>query len=1080
MAGISALALTGFQPVGAVDSDTSKLQQDQPPEAKHAWKVTQAASSSEVPANIMPRIDSYRRIEAEDYVYAKGAVIAKQAGERCVALAGGDAFAAYPNVNLVMGRTKVKVRYAADRTTEMRVRLDEPGGREIAAISLPATGGKWCEAVADVADAIECHDLYLSADGPLKIDWFSFVPNKGDYKAAVDYAIGHNNEGKNSRGPGGDRGLAIYPELYAITKDPKYLKNAVKIARRMIEDYKKLGGEEPVVPGGKSICDRGFIGRRPLLLLGELALTKGDLTPEEKEILRKILESLVRNGTYDAGNVVNRSMGYYLGIPPTLRLFPDISIHKELVEYRDKLVREFIQLKQPLENSAGYETIDYFYLPKIIEDFNLSYLYQDPGMQRVFMNFKTSIYPSGQRPFFGDYGGKFAAGPQYISALETIASVYKDGRAKTLAHRMAASSVLNRPQVKPWDDGMSMDALCHAYQIADDSIPEAELEGGVFLIKRLTGHLDKVFFMSNGTRNSFNATFDLINGGEHSDNDALTLCNVAKGGRAHLYDVAGRDESNHSRPIIRDTMAEIPRPAANKQGWQFVCIDLQRHWTWDNIPAFKGGFTRFHGGGYNKVPILSEAYVYNPEKEFAFALTGSGKLKQPARFFIAEITLTKGNGEKRVIEDFASPTGWMGQNFKVVADSETGRKCGQFDVGPEVPAPYFGRVFEMPLDINNRDYDRLTFWFKAEGANDDFVLNDLCFTIGEKQMYPRNYLMHHNPMYKVATDYVADGERAGFGSFTLDERDYRGDALTRQRQCLFVKNEMMWVRDVFDLKENPKRTAAVMWRFDKVQEHGNWFLTSDEGDSVLYLVPRSQSEIAHKTDLTNNVAFKKTPEVNKEVVYQASDKGGKYFDALLIPLDPGQNAEAIAGNIRVEYDKDGVTLIAVGEDLMMMNPTGKAVSAGRITTDCAQLYIKYVDGKLNVVCGAQGSMIKIGAETIVSSPTKSEVLQKAFAPVPPAQVQIAEADTMTWGAVKYVPLRLAADRLGFDFHWDAGSQNATITRNSIALNFKGGCKSALVNGREWKMPAAAELAGDELMLPESDWKALRAEDYYHE
>ena len=1047
-----------------------------------------AVISPSAPTKTVEQIDSYKPIEGRDFRSGQEASIVSDNNLRYLTLHGSkskEAWACFPDVSLAMGRTKLKLRYSAGTPASFSLRLDSPQGPVIATASLAGTQGAWKELAMNVHDANERHHLYLTSDAPLNIDYFTFVPNKNDYKAAIDFSIDRMDLKKAGRGPGGENGWAVFPQMYEATKDPRYLKAAVAIARNIIADYRK--GETP-----KQIYGRGgFLAHRPWMLLTEFVLAQGDLTPDEKEILRKVAEDFVLNGTYDAGNVMNRSMGYYLGVPPTLRLFPDIAVHDQLVEYRDRAVKQFLQIKQPLENSAGYETINYFYLPKMIDDFDLQYLFQDPGMKHVFMDFKNSIYPSGVRPMFGDYGGMFVGGSvQYVSALERIAAEYKDGEAKTLAHRMIGHSVLNKSPslTKPWDDGMGMDAVVNAYLHGDDNVAESELQGGVVLNVRLTGHLDKVLFKSNGTPASFNATFDLINGGEHSDNDALSLNNVAKGERAYLYDVAGRNEANHSRPLIRDSLAEVPRPAPNKQGWQFVCLDLQRHWTFDNIAAFKNGKTRFRGGGYFTSPIIPEEYAYDPAKEFLFAMTGSGKLNKPAKFSIAEMTLEKGNGEKKILEDFSKAEGWKGRDFQVVTDPETGRKSGQFTAVPDPKGPQFGKIFPMPLDIDGRDYDRLSFWFKAEGADNDFALKDTSFTIGEKQMYPRNYLMHHNPVYKVAADYVTDGDPAAFGSFTLDERDYRGEPLMRRRQCLFVKNELMWVRDVFDLKADPKRTAAVTWRFDRLQQNGDWFLTGDQGEGVLFMVPRLDMEIGHKTDLVNNIAFSKTPEVNKEVAYQASINGtGKsapvrYFDSLFIPLDPGQDAAKVASSIRVEHDKEGVTLLSVGKDLLlMMNPTGGKVSAGRISTDCAQLSVRFLDSKLASVCGTKGSVIQVDGQTIVSSEAKtgkSDVLQKTLLPIPSLKGEIAPSEKVTKDGVTYVPLRLAADRLDFTADWNDLSKTLTMTRNSLVMNFREGSKFAWVNGHEWQLPSPVTLIGKELMISESTWEALRSEKYY--
>ena len=106
----------------------------------------------------------------------------------------------------------------------------------------------------------------------------------------------------------------------------------------------------------------------------------------------------------------------------------------------------------------------------------------------------------------------------------------------------------------------------------------------------------------------------------------------------------------------------------------------------------------------------------------------------------------------------------------------------------------------------------LDFWYKIV-ADEPQHFGTL--TIGDRTGYPHNYLDHLLPMFQPSLKEFRDMPESTHVDFVLDREDAAGRPQTQEREVLFVKNKLLWVRDV--LKSDPQapfggRSALVQQR----------------------------------------------------------------------------------------------------------------------------------------------------------------------------------------------------------------------------------------------------------------------------
>jgi hypothetical protein len=761
----------------------------------------------------------------------------------------------------------------------------------------------------------------------------SMPVTKADYMACLDKIFDHfGNDGKMPW----DNRFGANAILYRAMGDQKYLDRVMEWGRRWIKDRETGKLEYP---------DFNFSNRDGFANAATLALQKGNFTPEEKKVFLAIVADVLANGFQEGGGVMNRAMGYAVTLKSLLDLVPDHPMRKQVLRFRDGMMSDFMATKEILENSSNYLPITALFMITWIDDNGLQELYKDPKVIRGFRNLVDMMDPSGGFPQFADYGGKDLYDWMLVAVFQRLATVNRDGEFQWAAHQMARHLIANFKAGEI--SGKEYEAIAFAYLYSDDSIPEVRPSVGSVVLSRNSGRLSKLILRSGWEQKDFFAAVDLLSGCEHGDSMALSLISVYNDGGQSLIDKAGRDISNHSLPLVRESSEDIPyaRQKFEWGRWHHASYDLKLFGSWGAFSGGAGspvGVQYLYGDG-----MIPYYFTYHPDREFAFVLglNGNGK----TRLYLDDVRLVKsGDSPEKpakvlMLEDFEGPAyRWIG-NFSKSDGAANGKSCGRFDVDFS-ESSYIGKKFPMPLYVYGDEYDRIEFWYKLEPVTGD--ISGLVLSVGDKSGTPRNFATNLSQNHPVKEKFFRDGKLATFAGFTLHEESPFGGNQTREREFLFVKNKVLWIRD--RITPDPKRpyAAGPIWQVGKLSgDHGaNWFDTWIDTNLLLWFVPKSYAAIEAISD-PQPKGFEMGYKSHYPAVltqYATGTEAVKkplVFDTLLQPHSEQTAAAPLAASIKVLHDQDDITLISVDGDLLLYNPSGKEVSFGDLVTDCMMLYV---------------------------------------------------------------------------------------------------------------------------------------------
>ena len=769
----------------------------------------------------------------------------------------------------------------------------------------------------------------------LKASDFSTEISQITYRKTLEDILNHYGY-FGGRFPWDTRNACLYV-LYKHTGDKKYLDGMMLWIR---DDIKKRE------TGKAAYKNMGFADRPWFACCAGLALEKGELTEKEKETFKALISDTLANNNLEGGGVMNRALGYALMPEKLLKIIPDHPMREQLLRYPNAIRRDLLTTKEILENSSNYLPLSAFYILQFIEDSNLQNIYQTPEMKKFFEFLLDLVDPSGAIPQFGDYGGKRLYHPLLIAVYEKIAAIYKDGRFKWAAAQMMRGVLQNFDMKKI----NGHDALGFAFAMlwADDSIKATRPSGASVLHYRNIGILEKLMLRSSMKPEAFNVFVDFVNGGEHGDNMAFAVIGICNNGGQSLLDKAGREAANHSMPLIRDKRANFPYKQKywNFNQWNNGSFDLRLFWSWGDFPG--GASSKLPTVGLKQEGMFPNNFAYDPEREFAFIyqFSGSGK----AYVYLDNIRLVK-DGETpdkpaavKMLDDFENDSyNWIG-NYKQVPGGINGKRCGRFLID-FAGSQYIGKNFPIPFYVYDNEYDRIEFDFKIEPVTGTFDRWSVLH-IGDNSGTTRNFPAMHLRNYKIKTEYFQENPRSTFAMFRLDDRGETGKVRTTRREFMFAKDKFLWVRDEFILPQDEEFAAGPVWQIGELTGAGgeNWYDTKID-TNLLFFFPRKPYG---KLELISNPSptgfedgLKKQYPALLTYCVDGKKPARRYiFDTILLPHDGKGDVRKLADSIKVLYDKDNITLIQVGEDLMLRNPEGKDFAFNDLKTTAKILYIE--------------------------------------------------------------------------------------------------------------------------------------------
>jgi hypothetical protein len=623
----------------------------------------------------------------------------------------------------------------------------------------------------------------------------------------------------------------VYAKLYQATGDEKYMLVLKEYMQNWIKGYKE----------GKNNISSDFVGRGPATDAILTLVENGNLTPEETNIIKQMSSELLVRGTFEGGGSMNRSLGYLLGVRPLLKLNPNHLLKQELEAYADNMEASVLQFLEELENSTNYQGISNFYLMQWIELNSREDLFDDPKLKNTLERMLACQTPIGGMTAYADYGNIDNADPLLAAVFERAATAYNDGRFKTAAAKIMAK-VIAKYDPEKRGSGWTLWGLSSAIKWCDDSVEPLPYNARSMSTKRNNGDEDKVILRNE---NAY-VLFDMINGREHGDYNILGLMAYIVDGKYRLWDKGGRQQDVHSMPLIVENNKDFPYKQRRKvmsnpverDRWALAELYLPNHWSWGNFAVGVGQQVQYaglHGADRHVAPDYN--FLYNTGSEFSFYIEfkGNGKFD----VLIDDVKLIDDQGEELLLEDFSGGTKrWIG-DMSWSEDAVVGNKSAKFSIDMNSGKKLIGKVFDMPLDIDNGKYKKISFRYKLlEPVDEDLSLGMVC--IGDVKGYRRNYLFHHNPMFTGSVSNIDVQDNSV--TMEVKERSLYNYPQTKTRNVELAENGSLIIHDTLDIDGKRPYVAGPVFQVDKVLERGiNYFVTCNDAPVLIWFKPVANS-----------------------------------------------------------------------------------------------------------------------------------------------------------------------------------------------------------------------------------------------
>ena len=670
-------------------------------------------------------------------------------------------------------------------------------------------------------------------------------------------------------------GLAI---MWRKTKDTKYLDRIVKKARLWIMIYKKTG----------NLPQYNFSSKIGIVELLEAAMESPDFSKSEKEAAKEMIVCLIFNSAYEGGGVMNRNIGYCLGIVAADNYIKAEPRYKIVKAMSDNLTYELEKTLEPLENSANYEDITLMYLINYIEKSGREDLFGTDGIKNTLYSFLYKLTPDCGLPSYGDYGGLPTYRELMVSIFEAAARIYNDGQFSYAAERICERLESLRVDAKDEYelDGWVFLGFAHAYEWCDENVKYRLKEDKSRVIYRNDKSPDKAVFMGGGLY----MLMDFINGCEHGSNNALGVMSVVKDGRVALFDMGHRDEGNHSKPIARYSDENFPKVKKVNDCWEEGSIHLPSCWSWG---TFADSTKRYHTilkNGVNDSILGPDGIDYDPKKQFLLAFLDWKRFQIPyrkerkcGRLCIKNMRLVKADKQELLLDIKSEFLGGEYENGVLKIDFDS-----------EKSWVFAAKVFDFPLDIAANEYEYLKFDIKTEGI----PVKELLLTVGDSSYYPHNYPMFHNPMNKAELLYFNESEKGCTAGFILREKI----AVTK-REIAFINGIGIRVRDTISANAGCEITAGCAWRCENVEKLcANTWLSYGECDMKISFL--DSPEVVedpirgHESEKEHN---------RFALCLKKRGKGSFVFDTLLHfnDFEVFNEEETVIDGVRVIYTENG-------------------------------------------------------------------------------------------------------------------------------------------------------------------------------
>ena len=749
----------------------------------------------------------------------------------------------------------------------------------------------------------------------------------------AQHALGDWKNIENAKGSGSlDHGILelVVPAatLYRETRDPKYVP---PVRAMLLAEAKR----EP---------SRGVFALPIFAILYDRIHDAAELSADDR---RAIESCVVRYAELalkrEAGAAMNRGLVNMLGLAYACRLLPD---HPRRATWKTMHEQCFAQdvfgLQDTNEDSTNYNMlwfmvlVDYVHIAGLDE----AKFYANPNIKTAFERTLRQLSPLGNIPQYGDanWGIGFSPG-----SFERAAQFYQDGRFKWAAQRG-----VNFYRMLP---GLQQKLPRPYYGLisdwTDDAIAPVPPEPASYYSDRRYGREfpDKLVLRSGYGRDDSYLLMNLFDGGGHGAADGSAIVSLIDAYSVLLsgsnYDE--NDERYQNLVLVRAKDEDFPfigaEPTFPLNRWRHATIALRE------ANTALGGIT----------PNLAH-------------ITEIGlRIDPPVGALLIDDVRLVGRKGNRVLADFEN--GLDGWDAELSEDSRQGKYS----------AKQKGAAFQTfggsyPLDLSS--YDLLEFWWKMTGEPADQVRSKIHVVLNDGKYSNRWHWDFLSSSRQSRATLLKDFARVHLASVNVLVNDYLGGKNRQTRDVVMLPGRAFLVRDSFRFGAAQECQIGPLWHVQNILERGdNWFQTSQAtiGGAVhgrpdpnawqnlprnllVYFVPQPDMEIgaarspsAHST--RSNCLFQKWSNT-------AAAGETHTFTTLLLPNPPGSTGADLTKVVKILSATNDVTAIQIGQDLVVINPTGAMVRAGGLETNFQFLVVTDLAAAKPYLAGTQGSVVR--------------------------------------------------------------------------------------------------------------------------
>lgn len=452
--------------------------------------------------------------------------------------------------------------------------------------------------------------------------------------------------------------FALYEAfMYATTGDNDYARWTMKFIQGTYNYYTTGAGKadvvrfDAVVPLAQAW---NFIRNSPVLTAEDHALARATLL---------LADQRQGQGEYGA---FSRAVATAVSRKMVSQLYPDDAGNASRVSYTNQVWNDWWTAKDGSENSTNYCANYFKFLVPFISVYASDTSYSDAALRTLADRYMNQAMPFGLMAEYGDGVGPNANPGMWISYFEKMATVYRDGRYKWLAHRIFEWTHARESDMLYWGNiyYYTMVDLMQGYLVADDTIAEVAPSTGSLVTTRKAmrwaGAGDPPNYPNFLLANSIPDKLILRSGWNQSDMFALVEL-APQMGHGH-YDTASINALAAGGSALLGPPAYLHKEQEFHNCFQVYNATGNGTWTRagkpevaTSVPVLKTGslgtYAQVHVDGYNYSPSNLDRRIWFVNNSFVWVrdtLTAT-----------ATLNATVGPSYNTVAAYGASGTNWM-------------------------------------------------------------------------------------------------------------------------------------------------------------------------------------------------------------------------------------------------------------------------------------------------------------------------------------------------------------------------------------------------------------------------------------